>query len=251
MELSWIFIALLVAFAAAAVGSWNDDNSRLAVFGMVVIGWLISLCLHEFSHAAVAYRGGDHSVATKGYLSFDIRRYAHPFLSFVLPALFVLIGGIGLPGGAVWINRAALRTRLWRCLVSLAGPAANLLCALACAVPFMLMKSNAVVIGNHLSFWSGLAFLGLLQLYAVFLNMLPVPGLDGWGAAEPYMRPSVVEAGHKISPFGIMIVFFVVFSSPWIGGGIQSLLDSVQQDLGVPAGLAGWGYHLMQFWSRN
>jgi Zn-dependent protease len=238
-------------FVAAGIGSWSDNRSRFAVFVFVVAGWLISLCLHEFSHAAVAYGGGDHSVAIKGYLSFDIRRYANPFFSFVLPALFVLIGGIGLPGGAVWIDKATLRTRLWRSVVSLAGPGANLLCALACVVPFAVGHPTAMVLGNHLSFWAGVAFLGLLQMYAVFLNLLPVPGLDGWGAAEPYLPPNIVETGRKISPFGIMIVFFIVLSSPAIGGHIRSLLDSAQQAFGVPTGLAAWGYHLMQFWSRN
>lgn len=249
--LSWIFIGLVAAFVAAGIGSWSDDGSRIAVFAFVVFGWLISLCLHEFSHAAVAYRGGDHSVAIKGYLSLDIRRYANPFLSFVLPALIVLIGGIGLPGGAVWIDHATLRTRLWRCVVSLAGPAANFVCALACVIPFAVGNPTAMVLGNHSSFWAGVAFLGLLQLYAVFLNLLPVPGLDGWGAAEPYLPPNVVETGRKISPFGIMIVFFVVVSSPALGGHIRSFLDSVEQAFGVPGGLAAWGYHLMRFWSRN
>lgn len=249
--LSWIFLVLVAAFVAAGIGSWSDGSSRISVFAFVVTGWLISLCLHEFSHAAVAYGGGDHSVAIKGYLSLDIRRYANPFLSFVLPALFVLIGGIGLPGGAVWIDQATLRTRLWRCMVSLAGPGANLLCALACMIPFAVGHPTAMVFGSHLSFWAGLAFLGLLQMYAVFLNLLPVPGLDGWGAAEPYLPGHIVETGRKISPFGIMIVFFIVLSSPSIGGHIRSLLDSVEQAFGVPAGLASWGYHLMQFWSRN
>ena len=249
--LSWIFIGLVAVFVGSGVESWSDDRSRFAVFTFIVAGWLISLCLHEFSHAAVAYAGGDHSVAIKGYLSLDIRRYANPFFSFVLPALFVLIGGIGLPGGAVWIDKATLRTRLWRCVVSLAGPGANLVCALACLIPFLIGNPTEMVLGNHLSFWSGVAFLGLLQLYAVFLNLLPVPGLDGWGAAEPYMPPNIVETGRRMSPFGIMIVFFIVMSSPSIGGHIHSLLESVEQAFGVPRGLAAWGYHLMRFWSKN
>ena len=61
----------------------------------------MSLCLHEFGHALVAYRGGDRSVRGKGYLTLDIRRYTDVGLSFVLPVLFLLLGGIPLPGGAV------------------------------------------------------------------------------------------------------------------------------------------------------
>ena len=66
---------------------------------LVLAGWAVSLCLHEFGHAYTAYRGGDRSVRAKGYLTLDIRRYADLGLSLVLPVFFLLLGGIPLPGG--------------------------------------------------------------------------------------------------------------------------------------------------------
>jgi Zn-dependent protease len=250
LGVSWIFIALVAAFVGSAFASWHNNSSRLAVFGFVIVGWLVSLCLHEFAHAAVAFIGGDRSVEVKGYLTLDIRRYANPYFSFLLPALFVLLGGIGLPGGAVWIEHASLRSRRWRSFTSLAGPLANVICAAACLAPFAVSNGTRLVIGPHLSFWAAVAFLGLLQLWAVLLNLLPIPGLDGWGAAEPYLPSNVVATGRKISPFAIMILFFVVVSSPAISGHLSQLLDSVERSFGVPGGLAGWGDHLMRFWSR-
>ena len=161
----------------------------------------------------------------------------------------MLIGGIGLPGGAVWIEHSALRSRHWRSLTSLAGPAANAVCAAACIVPFVVLHGGWRASGTHLSFWSALAFIGLLQMWALLLNLLPIPGLDGWGALEPYLPAPVVATGRKISPFGFMILLLVVMSSPAVSGHISSFLETVQQSLGVPAGLAGWGSHLMRFWS--
>ena len=35
-------------------------------FAIVLIGWIFSLCLHEFGHAIVAYYGGDKTVKDKG-----------------------------------------------------------------------------------------------------------------------------------------------------------------------------------------
>ena len=35
-------------------------------FTIVFFGWIFSLCLHEFSHALVAYFGGDYTVREKG-----------------------------------------------------------------------------------------------------------------------------------------------------------------------------------------
>src|SRR5512134_3578991 len=103
-------------------------------FGIVLFGWIFSLCLHEFSHALVAYFGGDHTVREKGYLTFNPLIYTDPLLSIFLPLLFLFMGGIGLPGGAVYIERWRIRNRYWLSAMSLAGPMSNLLVALVLAL---------------------------------------------------------------------------------------------------------------------
>ncbi|ETZ91371.1 peptidase M50 family protein [Mycobacteroides abscessus MAB_030201_1075] len=40
---------------------------------------------------------------------------------------------------------------------------------------------------EHVVFWAAMAYLGFLQVTAVVLNLLPVPGLDGYGALEPHL----------------------------------------------------------------
>ena len=74
------------------------------VFVLVVAGWLVSLCLHEFGHAYTAWRFGDHDVAVRGYLTLNPLKYSNPMLSLGLPLLFIALGGIGLPGGAVYVR---------------------------------------------------------------------------------------------------------------------------------------------------
>ena len=100
--------------AAAAVPTRSGVLATSGIFVLVLGGWVVSLCLHEYGHAVTAYRGGDTSVASKGYLTLDVRRYADPGLSLVLPLIILLIGGLPLPGGAVWINQWALRSRARR-----------------------------------------------------------------------------------------------------------------------------------------
>lgn len=74
----------------------------VAIF--VCLGWIISVCLHEFGHAIVAYWGGDTSVKDKGYLTLNPLKYTDINLSLTLPLIFLLMGGIPLPGAAVYIN---------------------------------------------------------------------------------------------------------------------------------------------------
>src|SRR5512147_1678581 len=154
-------------------------------FLVVLIGWVFSLCLHEFSHAAVAYAGGDTTVREKGYLTFNPLKYTHPFYSIVLPLLFLLLGGIGLPGGAVYIETWRLRSRGWVSAVSLAGPAANLLLVILLG---LLFRFGPVGSGG---IWPALAFLGLVETWALVLNLIPVPPFDGFGAIEPYLPMNV------------------------------------------------------------
>jgi Zn-dependent protease len=105
---------------------------------VICAGWIFSLCLHEFSHALVAYWGGDTSVKRKGYLTFNPLKYADPGYSIALPLLFLLMGGLGLPGGAVYINQSSLRNRWWQSAVSAAGPIANILLAVLLSIAFQL-----------------------------------------------------------------------------------------------------------------
>lgn len=245
---SALFVGLVAVLVAALLGAWQS-GSRVAVFVVVVAGWLVSLCLHEFAHAVAAYAGGDRSVRLKGYLRLDIRRYAHPVTSFILPVLFVVLGGIGLPGGAVWIDHAALHSRRLRSLTSLAGPATNAACAVVCLVPPALAARSDATLVRHLPFWSALAFLGFLQVTATIINLLPVPGLDGWGVLEPYLPPHVVDVGRRIAPFGALILFFLLFRFASVSGQLGDAVGHVGSAVGVPSWLAGWGYHLFRFWS--
>src|SRR5574340_360663 len=122
-------------------------------FIVVLLGWVFSLCLHEFSHAAVAYLGGDTTVREKGYLTFNPLKYTHPVFSILLPLVFLALGGIGLPGGAVYIETWRLRSRGWKTAVSLAGPASNLVLA------------SAPV--SREGIWPALSFLAFLQISAL------------------------------------------------------------------------------------
>ena len=153
------------------------------MFIFVVAGWLVSLCLHEFAHAYTAWRFGDHDVEARGYLTLNPLKYSHPLLSLGLPVLFIALGGIGLPGRR-GVPADVVHDARQKSLVSLAGPAPTW-CSGWCS----LVAIRAFGDSEHLAFWGAMAFLAFLQMTAAVLNLLPIPGLDGYGALEPHLSP--------------------------------------------------------------
>jgi Zn-dependent protease len=213
-------------------------------FLIVILGWIFSLCLHEFSHAVVAYFGGDTSVREKGYLTFNPLKYTHPVYSILLPMLFLIMGGIGLPGGAVYIETWRLRSRGWQTAVSLAGPAANLMLAFILGTVFLLIPHT------NTGVWPGLAFLALMQVSALVLNLIPVPPFDGYGALAPYLsgnlRATINQAGTMI----MVIVFLVLWNVSFVSDGFWRLVFGISGHLGIPLDLAVTGLQGFQFWRR-
>ncbi|MFC4105530.1 site-2 protease family protein [Micromonospora zhanjiangensis] len=240
-----IFLGLVALFVTSGVLAWNRvGNVRFDVFLFVVTGWLVSLCLHEYAHAVVAFRAGDRSVAHRGYLTLNPLKYSHPLLSIVFPVFIVLLGGIGLPGGAVWVDRHAIPGRLRHSLVSLAGPATNVLFALILVVPFAVTSSLSLA---HLEFWAGVALLGFLQLTASVLNLMPVPGLDGGNIVQPWLSPQWRRGYDLMAPYGFLLLFALLWN-PRINGWFFSGVFAVGDFLGLPAQLYAEGFSLIRFW---
>jgi Zn-dependent protease len=240
-----IFVGLIVVMGASGAVLFGGSDNEFLLFVFVLAGWVVSLCLHEFSHAYVAHRSGDDSVAERGYLSLDPRRYTDPVLSIALPVLFVLLGGIGLPGGAVWIDRSAIKQRRQLSLVSVAGPAANVVLAAVLLAPVGLGWIEAQGRGV---FVAAVVYLGFLQIAAAVLNLLPVPGLDGYGIVEPYLPPSVRRRLEPVRSFGLLVLFLLLWQVEPINEAFWNTVYRVLELFGVDRLFALAGFVLFRFW---
>jgi len=240
-----IFLLLILLTVGGGVLAAQPDRVILTagVVLLVLGGWAVSLCLHEFGHAAVAYRGGDTSVVDKGYLTLDIRRYTDVGLSFVLPLVLLLLGGIPLPGGAVWINEWAIRSRAARSLVSLAGPMVNLVLG-------VILVLVAAVVPMPEGLLIGLSYLALVQVIAFLLNILPVPGLDGYGVLDPYLPERARRVGAKVRPWAPLVLLVLIISLNWLGALFFATGEALFSALGGDPEAAGYGYSAFMFW-RN
>ena len=210
-------------------------------FTIVFFGWIFSLCLHEFSHAVVAYWGGDYTVREKGYLTFNPLKYTHPLFSIVLPLLFLVMGGIGLPGGAVYIERWRIRNPLMLSLASLAGPLSNLLVA--------------IVLGLVLRFFSipeqylpGLSFLLVLQVSAVLFNSIPLPPFDGYNMLEPFLPEVIRRTVDGVRDIAIWVILLLFWFVPAVSNSFWESVFAVSTTIGVEWGMVIAGLERFRFW---
>jgi len=213
----------------------------MQVFLLVTVGWVFSVCLHEFGHALVAYKGGDHTVREKGYLTLNPIHYTDPFYSLVMPLLFLFVGGLGLPGGAVYINDHLLRSKGWRTAVSLAGPGMNVLLTLLLCVPFWLG-----IIDQR--FGPALAFLIQLEISAVFFNLFPIPPLDGFRALSPWLPQEVADRMLAQSNVLIWVLFLATWYIQPLNHAFWTIVFSASSALGVDPELAQMGWWEFRFW---
>ena len=80
----------------------------------IMIGWIMSVVLHEFAHGLVASWGGDYTIRERGGLTLNPLQYVDPVMSLLLPAIFAGLKLSGLlflfypvPSTLLWLGPAA------------------------------------------------------------------------------------------------------------------------------------------------
>jgi Zn-dependent protease len=243
-----VFLGILAVTAASGGYAWQATTVtrgvQFGVFVFVVAAWIVTLCLHEFAHAFLAWRFGDREVEARGYLTLNPLKYSHPVLSILLPVVFIAISGFGLPGGAVYIHPHQFRTRAQRAIVSLSGPAVNAVFAVV-----LLVLVAQVGQHSHTIFWLGVSFLASLQIMALLLNLIPLPGLDGYGAIEPYLDPRFQRSAEQFKPFGMLAVF-VLLQTPTLNRVFFNAVYWLFELSGISSAVPQFAYGLIKFWQK-
>ncbi|MFF0742646.1 site-2 protease family protein [Streptomyces sp. NPDC004111] len=247
-RVSPVFLGIVAVMAVSGWAVWTDFAAMpgIAVFLFVTAAWVVSLCLHEYAHARTALHSGDISIGAKGYLTLNPLKYTHALLSIVLPIIFVIMGGIGLPGGAVFIERGRIQGRWKHSLISAAGPLTNVVFAIVCTAPFWLDALDGV----PAAFRYALGFLALLQVSAAILNFLPVPGLDGYGVIEPWLSHRFRRQIEPYAPFGLLFVFALLWV-PSVNRVFFDVIYAITGSLGVDEVESYCGRDLFQFWQET
>jgi Zn-dependent protease len=172
-------------------------------------------------------------------------RYTDPVYSILFPLLIMAIGGIGLPGGAVYINHHLLRRRVDGALVSAGGPLAT-----AAVLGLLMIVLNWVIAptGAHRILYASLAFLALLKVTALVFNLIPCPGLDGWGIIEPFLPAPIRHAGRRFGALGPILLIVALFFIPGVSGLFWDAVYAICAFVGLNTRMASIGFQLFQIW---
>jgi Zn-dependent protease len=164
---------------------------------------LFTVTVHEFAHGYVAYLRGDKTALMAGRLTLNPLKHIDPFWTVIFPAfLFFSTGGRFAIGMAkpVPVNFANLKTpRMDTILVSVAGPAANLLLA------------SVLTVFYKLSGFTPLLYAVYFNLGLMIFNLLPIPPLDGSRVVLVLMPLKAAYYYNKLEKFGFIIILVLYF----------------------------------------
>ena len=83
----------------------------------------------------------------------------------------------------------------------------------------------------------------------IWFNLLPVPGLDGFGILAPWLPMSVHQALAPLYSFGFMILLFLFWYVVAFNEFFWNIVWVLLLGLSIPPELVGVGFSLYRFWT--
>jgi Zn-dependent protease len=174
-----------------------------------VIALVLSVAVHEFGHAWAASRMGDTLPKSQGRLTLNPIQHIDPIGTLLFPIIMLTAGG-GMFGWGrpVMTNPSNYTRSLSRptgsMLVSIAGPAMNLLMATLTSL-IVVVGIRTGVMGDSLAEHL-IRLLVQLNLLLMFFNLLPIPPLDGGSILAWVLPRSMQGVIDLLNRWGFLIL---------------------------------------------
>ena len=189
---------------------------------------IASLSVHEAAHAWAAFRLGDRTAERLGRLSLNPTVHVDPIGTLLFP-LIAILTSLPLIG---WAKPVPVDTRFLKhptrdfALIAAAGPASNVLMAIAGAILLFLIPGVAPGdIAGRAVMTPLFQFLDMFVVINVLLalfNMVPVPPLDGGNVLLGVLPPAGARVIELMRPYGFLILYALMLT-----GALSTLLGPV------------------------
>ncbi|MDA8070644.1 MAG: site-2 protease family protein [Actinomycetota bacterium] len=225
---------VIVAVALAVILLRSHHLSAVSVMIFCVL--IPSIILHEVSHGLMAYACGDDTARRAGRLTLNPLAHVDVVGTIIVPIVLVL-SGVGAFGWAkpVPVNVSKLRhPRNQAVLVSLVGPAVNIVLALLAAFVYRDLvpyhdKVGVLFTGNITDEpgWAQVVFLtGYVNVILAAFNLIPLPPLDGSAVVERLIPSRWLPGYYRIRPFTLILPLALVLISSF-GGANGDILNRI------------------------
>ncbi len=189
------------------------DSNIIVKAVMILVPMILSLSVHEYAHARVAYWLGDDTASRMGRMTLNPLSHIDLFGTILLP-LISLSTGFAFFGWAkpvpVVPYRLTRKMSMHRgmALVAAAGPISNFLLAIVCG--FVLHATGAAGFRATSGVEAAGVFLQVVFMMNIGLavfNLLPVPPLDG-----SRLMPPVIQEKMQRYTLVVFLGFLVLFN---------------------------------------
>lgn len=186
---------------------------------------IIGIVVHESAHAFAAYALGDRTARSQGRISLNPMRHIDPFGTILLPLIMILAGGpVFAFAKPVPVHLGNLKhPRRDEVIVSLAGPASNILLAVFGAFllrgiagdPTLFMGSGLISTLTPMLIQFSLTLISV-NLSLAFFNLIPLPPLDGSSLLVPFLHGRALQTYYEIQRYSMPILIVVLYVLPSI-----------------------------------
>lgn len=227
------------------------------------VALLLSLCVHEASHAGAAYVLGDDTAQQQGRLTLNPKAHADIIGTVIFPLVGLVFGGFFIGWAkpvpfSPWRLTRKLQVKVSSALISFAGPASNVVLALVAislvSLAIRLMTdSPALRVEHFFAAWKGpehlmrlgasptaVALLGLggalvhMNVLLAIFNMLPIGPLDGAGVLGGFLPDRIQPEYNQLRYHPYMWIGLLVLMISGLGGMILRPISSAAYELLLP-----------------
>lgn len=203
----------------------------LLKISIMLVPALLAVTLHEVAHGFSAEKFGDPTARLLGRLTLNPIKHLDPIGTIAL-----LVFGFGW-ARPVPVNAKNLRRpkndMVW---VALAGPLANLMLALFCALLLRVIVYIAASMPEASQALTMIKPVGLMAAFGLYINvilflfnLLPIPPLDGGRVLAGVLPERQSQMLRRVEPFGLLLIVFLIFgTSIWsavLGPAVHNVVN--------------------------